>query len=135
MVNRVILIGNLGKDPEVRYLDNGVAVARVNVATNKSYKGADGEWQQKTEWHRLVLWRKFAETAAQKLKTGMRVYAEGELTYNEWEDNDGKKRREAQVVVSYIRMLDKQEGSHQNSAPMPSEDDAPPEPADDDLPF
>lgn len=105
MVNRVILIGNLGKDPEVRRLENGAVVAKFSVATNESYKDKSGEWQTLTEWHDIVAWRSLAERAESQLKKGMPVYVEGKLTHRSWEDQDGNKRRTTEIVANYFRSL------------------------------
>lgn len=109
MVNRVILIGNLGRDPEVRRLENGAAVAKFAVATNENYKDKSGDWQTQTEWHDIVVWRNLAERAETTLKKGMSVYVEGKLTHRTWQDQDGNNRRTTEVVASYFRILDKKE--------------------------
>ncbi len=159
MVNRVILIGNLGKDPEVRRLENGAVVAKFTVATNESYKDKSGEWQQLTEWHDVVAWRSLAERAEATLKKGMPVYVEGKLTHRTWQDQDGNNRRSTEVVANYFRALapgrrEGDGGAHSfpgpedeypsGQTPTPGKDagrpitvnDIPPAPADDDdLPF
>ena len=111
MVNRVILIGNLGKDPEVRRLENGAVVAKFSVATNENYKDRNGEWQTQTEWHDIVVWRMLAERAESTLKKGMAVYVEGKLTHRSWQDQDGNPRRTTEVVASYFRAIGKREGT------------------------
>ncbi len=105
MVNRVILIGNLGRDPEVRRLENGAMVAKFPIATNENYKDRNGEWQQQTEWHDIVVWRTLAERAENTLKKGMAVYIEGKLTHRTWQDQDGNNRKTTEVVASYFRIL------------------------------
>ncbi|WP_282775220.1 single-stranded DNA-binding protein [Phaeodactylibacter xiamenensis] len=105
MVNRVILIGNLGADPEVRRLENGAVVAKVRLATNENYKDRSGEWQTLTEWHDVVMWRTLAERAESQLKTGTQVYIEGKLTHRTWQDQDGNNRKTTEVVASYFRMV------------------------------
>lgn len=105
MVNRVILIGNLGRDPEVRRLENGAVVAKFSIATNENYRDKSGEWQSLTEWHDIVLWRSLAERAETQLKKGMPVYVEGKLTHRTWEDQDGNKRKTTEVVGNYFRSL------------------------------
>ena len=110
MVNKVILIGNLGKDPEIRRLESGAAVARFSLATNENYKDKSGEWQTQTEWHDVVLWRNLAERAESFLKKGYMIYLEGKLTTRSWEDQEGNKRRTTEVVGSYFRNLTKKEG-------------------------
>ena len=87
-VNKVILVGNLGKDPEVRYLDNGVAVANFSLATTENYKNKAGERVSQTEWHNIVLWRGLAEVAEKYLKKGASVYIEGKIKTRKWEDKD-----------------------------------------------
>ena len=109
MVNRVILIGNLGRDPELRRLENGTAVAKFSVATNENYRDKNGEWQKLTEWHDVVVWRQLAERAENNLKKGMMVYVEGKLTHRTWQDQDGNNRRTTEVVASYLRSLSKRE--------------------------
>lgn len=111
MVNRVILIGNLGRDPEVRRLENGAVVAKFSVATNENYKDKSGEWQSQTEWHDVVVWRSLAERAEQQLKKGGQIYLEGKLTHRSWQDQEGNNRRTTEVVASYFRLLGRKESS------------------------
>ncbi len=110
MVNRVILIGNLGRDPEVRRLENGAVVAKFSVATNENYKDRSGEWQTQTEWHDVVVWRSLAERAEQQLKKGAQIYLEGKLTHRSWQDQEGNNRRTTEVVANYFRMIGRREG-------------------------
>ena len=106
-VNKVILIGNLGSDPEVRYTPDGVPVANFNLATSESWNDRNtGERQERTEWHRLVLWRKLAEIASQYLKKGSKIYVEGKLQTRSWDDQSGQKRYTTEVVVFDMQMLD-----------------------------
>ncbi len=111
MVNKVTLIGNLGKDPEIRRFENGSIVAKFSVATNENYRDKSGEWQQSTEWHDVVLWRGMAERAENTLKKGMMVYIEGKLTHRTWQDQDGNNRKTTEVVANYFRSLEKKGGS------------------------
>lgn len=112
MLNRVTLIGNLGKDPEVRRLENGAVVAKFSVATNENYKdNKTGEWQTQTEWHDVVVWRQLAERAEAQLKKGAQVYVEGKLTHRSWQDQDGNNRRTTEVVANTFRLLGRKEGS------------------------
>jgi single-strand DNA-binding protein len=104
-VNKVILIGNLGKDPEVRYLDGGVAVANFPLATTEVHKNRAGEKVESTEWHNVVLWRGLAEVAEKLLKKGMQVYIEGRLRTRSWEDKDGSKKRATEVVGENLTIL------------------------------
>lgn len=122
MVNKVILIGNLGKDPEVRHLESGSVVAKFSVATNENYRDKSGEWQTITEWHNIVVWRGLAEKAEKTLKKGMQVYIEGKLTTRKWQDKDGNDRYTTDVVANYLRALDRKEGGG-DSGNFPSEED------------
>ncbi len=144
MVNRVILIGNLGADPEVRHLESGAAVARIRMATNESYKDKSGQWQDRTEWHDVVAWRALAERAEQSLKKGMTIYVDGKLTHRSWEDKEGNPRRTTEVVANYIRILSRRDqpssasasGSYSTPSEAPSDEPSfDEESAGDDLPF
>ena len=105
-VNKVILIGNLGSDPEVKYTPSGVPVANVNLATNESWTDKNGERQERTEWHRLVFWRKLAEIVGQYLRKGSKLYVEGRLETRSWDDQSGQKRYTTEIVVNDMQMLD-----------------------------
>ena len=120
MINKVILVGNLGKDPEVRHLENGTAVATFSVATNESYKDKSGEWQTMTEWHNVVVWRYLAEKAERSLKKGGLVYIEGKLTTRKWQDSEGKDRYITEVVGRTLQSLERKEGGG-SSTPFPTE--------------
>lgn len=109
MINRVILIGNLGRDAEFRNLENGTAVAKFSVATNENYKDKSGEWQTQTEWHDVICWRHLAEKARDTLSKGAMVYVEGKLTHRTWQDKDGNNRKTTEVVASYFRAITKNE--------------------------
>ena len=123
-VNKVILIGNLGKDPEVRYLDNGVAVANLSLATSENYKNKDGEKVTQTEWHDIVLWRGLAEVAEKYLKKGSSVYIEGKLRTNKWVDKDENTRYKTEVLADKLTMLGRSQNQEQSSESK-SEDDLP----------
>ena len=123
-VNKVILIGNLGKDPEVRYLDNGVAVANLSLATSENYKNKDGEKVTQTEWHDIVLWRGLAEVAEKYLKKGSSVYIEGKLRTNKWVDKDDNTRYKTEVLADKLTMLGRSQNQEQSSEST-SEDDLP----------
>ncbi len=111
-VNKVILVGNLGKDPEIRHLDNGRAVTNFPLATSETYKNKMGEKVTNTEWHNLVLWTPFAEIADKYLKKGNQIYVEGKLQTRSYDDKDGIKRYTTEVVVQTMTMLgSKNEGS------------------------
>lgn len=99
-LNRVTLIGNLGQDPEIRYLENGVAVGRFSLATTESYRDKDGNWQDRpTEWHNIVVWRYLAERAEKELKKGMSVYVEGQINYRSYDDKDGNPRKVTDILA------------------------------------
>ena len=105
-VNKVILVGNLGKDPEVRYMPNGNAVANITLATSESWKDkTSGEQQEKTEWHRVVMFRRLGEIAGEYLKKGSQVYIEGKLQTRKWQDNSGNDRYTTEIVASEMQML------------------------------
>ena len=104
-VNKVILVGNLGKDPEVKYLDSGVAVANFSLATTESYKNKDGERVNQTEWHNIVLWRGLAEVAEKWLKKGSNVYIEGKIKTRKWEDKEGNARYNTEILADNMTML------------------------------
>ena len=110
-VNKVILVGNLGKDPEVRYLDSGVAVANFSLATTENYKNKRGEKVSQTEWHNIVLWRGLAEVAEKWLKKGSSVYIEGKIRTNKWEDKEGNTRYNTEILADNMTML----GNRNNS--------------------
>ncbi len=109
MINKVILIGNLGKDPEVRTLDNGAKVVRFSLATNESYQDKSGEWQTVTEWHNVTMWRSLAERAERDLKKGSMIYLEGKLTTRKWTDKEGQERYTTEVVANTFRKLDRRD--------------------------
>jgi single-strand DNA-binding protein len=105
-VNKVILIGNLGKDPEVRYTPQGTAVATLTIATNERFKDKDGNWQDRTEWHRVVAWQRLAEFAGEYLKKGRSVYIEGKLQTRSWEDkNTHEKKYSTEIVANDLVLL------------------------------
>ena len=120
-VNRVILIGNLGKDPEIRSLEGGVKVANFSLATTETYKGKNGEKVEQTEWHNIVLWRGLAEVAESYLKKGSSIFIEGKIKTRDWTDKDGNKRYTTEIVADNMVMLgsrrDQQAGSDYNGPP------------------
>ncbi len=132
-VNKVILVGNLGKDPEVRYLDNGVAVANFSLATTENYKNKAGERVSQTEWHNIVLWRGLAEVAEKYLKKGASVYIEGKIKTRKWEDKEGNTRYNTEILADNMTMLGGKP-SQENNAPNPPAADTTADKADD-LPF
>ncbi len=143
-VNKVILIGNLGKDPEIRYLDTGVAVARFSIATSESYTDkTTGEKRDITDWHNVVVWRGLATVAEKYLKKGMKVYVEGKLKTRQWQDNaTNQTRYTTEVVADNMTMLSRADNEN-NQKPYPSTtENQPINPVDeiksdekDDLPF
>ena len=116
MINKVILLGNLGKDPEVRHLDSGATVARFPVATNENYKDRNGDWQTKTEWHNVVAWRILAERAEKSLNKGMLVYIEGKLSTRKYTDKEGVEKYATDVVANMIRIVDRKDQSSGDSS-------------------
>jgi len=110
-VNKVILIGNLGRDPEVKYTQNGTAVANLSVATNEVWTDKSGQKQERTEWHRVVVWGKQAQVLAEHLGKGKQVYVEGSLQTRSWDDRDGNKRYTTEVRAVRVLMLGKAEGA------------------------
>ena len=134
-VNKVVLVGHLGGDPETRFTPSGAAVANFSLATNESWKDANGEFQDKTEWHRCVMFGKSAELAGDLLKKGQLAYIEGKLQTRNWEDKDGVKRYTTEVVCDMFTMLGrKMDSAETQERPKPNEsEDSPLE--DDDLPF
>ncbi len=117
-VNKVFLIGHLGKDPEVRHLEGGNTVANFPLATSESYTTRDGNRVEQTEWHNIVVWRKLAEIAEKYLKKGSLIYVEGRIRTRSWEDKDNNKRYITEIVASNFQMLDKRESSGQSNEPM-----------------
>lgn len=138
-VNKVILVGNLGADPEIMTLESGVKMARISVATNEVYRDKDGERQEKTEWHRVVLWRNKAELAEKYLSKGRQVYVEGRLRNRQYQDKDGNQRYTTEILCDVINFLGGREGGEQQTpqqSPPPSDSPSPgTPPEEDDLPF
>lgn len=132
-VNKVILIGNLGRDPELKYTPSGVAICELSLATTRNWKDQDGNWHDKTEWHRVKIWQKQAERAAELLKKGKQVYIEGRIEYREWEQ-DGQKRYFTDIVADRFQMLGRKEEGEGVEPSAPESTDASAEgQADDDL--
>ena len=129
-VNKVIIVGNLGQDPEARFTPQGTAVTNLSIATNESWKNQEGQTQDRTEWHRVVLYGKMAETASEYMRKGSMVYVEGRLRTKEWEDQNQNKRKTTEVMCDNFTMLGRRGDNQpsQNSRPEPSAED-------DDLPF
>jgi single-strand DNA-binding protein len=111
-VNKVTLIGNLGKDPETKFTPQGKAVAKFSLATNERFKDKAGEWQDRTEWHNVVLWERLAEIAGEYLKKGGKVYIEGRLSTHSWDDKEtGQKKYMTEIVANDLVLLDRKEES------------------------
>jgi single-strand DNA-binding protein len=110
-VNKVILVGNLGRDPELRYTQNGQAVANFSVATTDRWNSKEGQREERTEWHRIVAWGKTAELCAQYLSKGRSVYIEGRIQSREWEDREGQKRNTTEIVAQTVQFLGGRGGS------------------------
>ena len=104
-VNKVILLGNLGKDPELSYLPSGQSVAKFSLATSRKYKDKSGELKDETEWHNIVAWGKLGEIAAQYLKKGRQAYIEGRISSRKWEDREGKQRTSFEIVADEVVLL------------------------------
>ena len=138
-VNKVILVGHLGADPEIRYTQSGSPVANLRLATSESWKNKNGQKEERTEWHRIVAWSKLAELAGQYLSKGRQIFVEGRLQTRSWDDKDGNKRYSTEIVATNIQFLGSardQKGAVANSMP----EDLPPPPEDlapsgDDIPF
>jgi single-strand DNA-binding protein len=105
MINKVILIGNLGGDPEIRYTQNSTAVASFTLATTEKWKGQDGNMQESTEWHRIVAWQRLAEICGEYLSKGSKVYIEGKLQTRKWQDQQGNDRYTTEIVAREMKML------------------------------
>ena len=134
-LNKVILIGNLGQDPEARFTPQGTAVTNLSVATNESWKDQSGELQERTEWHKVVMYGRMAETASEYMKKGQMVYVEGRLHTREWEDQNQIKRRTTEISCDNFTMLGKR-GDTTDSDQKPAGDSPKSDSTmDDDLPF
>ena len=111
-VNKVIIVGNLGKDPETRYMTSGEAVTNITVATSETWKDkTSGEKQEKTEWHRVTFYRRLAEIAGEYLKKGSQVYIEGRLETRKWQDKEGKDRYTTEIIANEMKMLGSRQGA------------------------
>jgi single-strand DNA-binding protein len=142
-VNKVILVGNLGKDPDIKYTPSGVPVAKITIATNERYKQKNGEWQERAEWHNVVLWQRLAEITGEYLTKGSKVYIEGRLQTRSWDDKQtNQKKYVTEVVANDLVLLssranggaaDSSAGSR--SSEKPSFDQSAPEAEPEDIPF
>lgn len=136
-VNKVILVGNLGRDPELRYTQSGQAVANFSIATTENWNSKEGKREERTEWHRIVAWGKTAELCAQYLSKGRSVYVEGRIQSREWEDREGQNRKTTEIVAQTIQFLGGRGGGNLQETEMPSTpaEDTPSTPQGDDIPF
>ena len=143
-VNKVILIGRLGKDPEIKYTPSGAPVAKFSLATDEVFKDRSGEQQKRTEWHNIVAWNKLAEICGEYLTKGKQVYIEGSIRSRQWEDQAGNKRTAYDIVARDMKMLGSRAesermavGAERASSERPPEPESPPEPqiTEDDVPF
>lgn len=117
-VNKVILIGNLGQDPEIRYMQNGKAVANLSIATSESWSDQQGHKQEKTEWHRITAYDKLAEIIGEYVKKGSKIYVEGKLQTRKWQDQQGQEKYTTEVIINQMQMLDgKKDGGNSGGQP------------------
>ena len=121
MINKVILVGRVGKDPEIRHLDQNVKVATFRLATDESYKNSNGEKITNTEWHTIVLWRGLADITEKYVKKGALLYIEGKIKTREWTDKDGNKRYNMEIVADTMQMLDKRSDQASSGAERPQD--------------
>ena len=138
-VNKVILVGNLGRDPEVRFTGSGKAVAKFPLATSEVWNDAEGGRQERTEWHNIIVWGKQGETCGQYLSKGRQVYVEGSIRNRSYDDKDGNKRHITEIVAQRVRFLGGGAGrgpaQSESAPPLPEEPPAGPPADDDDIPF
>ena len=136
-VNKVILVGRLGRDPETRYTSSGQAVCNFTLATDETFKDRAGERQKRTEWHRIVMWGRQAEIAQQYLRKGSLVYLEGRIQSRQWDDSEGNKRTTVEIVANVMRMLGpRAEAAPPEAEPAAAAEEGPaPEISDEDIPF
>jgi single-strand DNA-binding protein len=137
-VNKVILVGHVGQDPEVKYTANGVPVAKVSLATSERFKDRNEQWQDRTEWHSIVAWQRLAEIVGEYVRKGSKLYVEGKLQTSTWEDKQtGEKKYRAEIVAREILLLSSRENGKGDKQTTPGEESTPdsvPAPADD-IPF
>ena len=136
-INKVILVGNLGRDPEVRYTPSGTAVANFTLATTETWTDRDGQKQSHTEWHRIVAWRRLGEICGEYLSKGKQVYIEGRIRTREWEDQDGNKRKTTEIEAQTMQMLGSraQDESPSDANSGGGGERGPTGPTEDDIPF
>ena len=137
-VNKVILVGNVGQDPEVKYTASGVPVAKVSIATNERFKDKSDQWQDRTEWHSVVAWQRLAEIVGEYVHKGSKLYVEGKLQTSTWEDKqNGQKKYRTEIVAREIVLLGSRDNGHEEREEMPTEESspAPVSPDSEDIPF
>jgi len=136
-VNKVILIGNVGRDPEVRYTPSGTAVANFTLATTENWTNKEGQKESRTEWHRIVAWGRLGEICGEYLSKGKQVYVEGRIRTNEWEDQEGNKRQTKEIVALTMQMLGSKMATEASSGGGAGSEpeSAPRGPLDSDIPF
>jgi single-strand DNA-binding protein len=130
MINKAIIVGNLGQDPELRHTSGGTAVCNFSVATSRKYKAKDETWKEDTQWHKIIVWGKQGESCAEYLSKGRQVYVEGRIENRSWEDKEGNKRYTTEIVADNVKFLGGKDGGGGKSGgrgevPPPSEDDLP----------
>lgn len=139
MVNKVFLIGRVGRDPDIRVAPSGTVVANFSIATDRNRKDKDGNWLQETEWHRIVAFGRLGETARDRIKKGRLVFIEGHIHYNTWEDKEGVKRYNTDIIAERLRFLDKPSQSEEyGGGDVQPDTNVPPvdtSVTDDDVPF
>lgn len=128
-INKVILVGNLGQDPEVKYMPNGNAVTNISIATSESWKDQQGQLQERTEWHRVVMFKKLAEIAGKHLRKGSLIYLEGKLQTRKWQDNSGADRYTTEIVADTMKMLGGNPQGQQSPTPMNQKPQKPEQPS------
>jgi single-strand DNA-binding protein len=138
-VNKVILVGNVGQDPEVKYTPSGVPVAKLSLATNERFKDRNDQWQDRTEWHNVVAWQRLAEIVGEHVRKGSKLYVEGKLQTSTWEDKQsGERKYRTEIVARNIVLLGSRDNGQEGRREMPSGRSSPepaPAVADDDIPF
>lgn len=138
-LNKVQLIGHLGKDPEIRHLENGNTVAQFSIATSEKFKDKSGDVKEKTEWHNIVIWGKLAEVAEKYLRKGGQLYVDGKITYRQWTDKEGAKKTTTEIIASSFIMLDSKSNDDKKNKKAEEEslntDQVPAPGPEDDLPF
>jgi single-strand DNA-binding protein len=123
MLNKVMLIGNVGKDPDIRHLESGTAVANLTLATTERYKDRNGEMQEQTEWHNVVLWRGLADVTERFVRKGSQIFIEGKIRTRSWEDQSGQKRYTTEIVADNMQLLGRRSDNPANASARPARND------------